>query len=102
MRDESLMEEEYFHQEKFPEITYKADQFTEEGDGYRVDGTFNMLGYSNPLTVTLKLVGTGEKDGKEVMVLWGKASVNRTEYGMPSSAKVGDVVDFHFEVQLNK
>ncbi|WP_159038524.1 YceI family protein [Brumimicrobium mesophilum] len=102
MRDESLMDIEYFHQEKFPEISYQADQFTKEEDAYILEGTFNMLGYSNPLSLTLKLVGVGEKDGKEIMVLWGKASVNRTEYGMPSSAKVGDVVDFHFEVQLTK
>ncbi|RFC53746.1 YceI family protein [Brumimicrobium aurantiacum] len=102
MRDESLMDKEYFHEEKFPEITFESDQFTKKDDAYLLEGTFNMLGYSNPLEVTLKLVGIGTNNGKEVMVLWGKSSVDKTQYGMPSSAKVGDIVDFHFEVQLNK
>ncbi|WP_417265122.1 YceI family protein [Brumimicrobium sp.] len=102
MRDESLLEEEYLHEEKYPEIKFKAKSFTPEGDAYKVDGEFTLLGVTKDLSLTLKLVGIGEKDGKEIMVLWGKASLNRTDYGMSSSAKIGDIVDFHFEVQLKR
>ncbi|RYM33602.1 YceI family protein [Brumimicrobium glaciale] len=102
MRDESLMDEEYFHEEKHPELTFDSKSFSKKEDGYLVEGTFTLLGITNPIDLTLKLVGVGEKDGNEIMVLWGKASLNRTDYGMPSSAKIGDVVDFHFEVQLTK
>lgn len=102
MRDETLMEEDYFHAEKYPKLTFKAKEFNENGDAYKVKGEFSMLGHTNPLELTLKLVGVGEKDHKKIMVLWGKASLDKTDYGMPSSAKIGDVVDFHFEVQLTQ
>jgi polyisoprenoid-binding protein YceI len=102
MRDESLMDIEYFHEEKYPELTFESKNFTKNGEAYEVEGMFTLLGISKPLGLTLKMVGVGEQDNKKVMVLWGKASLNRTDYGMPSSAKVGDVVDFHFEVQLTK
>lgn len=102
MRDESLMDKEFFEEEKYPEITFDSKSFTKNGDAYKVEGDFTLLGVSKTIDLTLKMVGIGEKDGKEIMVLWGKASINRTDYGMPSSAKIGDVVDFHFEVQLKK
>ncbi|HLW29792.1 MAG TPA: YceI family protein [Brumimicrobium sp.] len=102
MRDESLLEEEYLHEEKYPEIQFKSKSFTPEGDAYKVDGDFTLLGITKDFSLTLKLVGIGEKDGSKIMVLWGKASLDRTDYGMTSSAKIGDIVDFHFEVQLKQ
>jgi polyisoprenoid-binding protein YceI len=102
MRDESLMEEDYLHEGKHPEITFESNSFTAEGDAYKVEGDFTLLGITKQLSLTLKLVGVGESDGNKIMVLWGKASLNRTDYGMASSAKIGDVVDFHFEVQLTQ
>lgn len=101
MRDEHLMEKDYFHEEKYPTMTYEANGFKKDGDGYIVDGTFTMMDKEQPLQVTLKLIGVGEKDGNKVAVLWGKSQLDRTDYGMDSSAKIGDVVDFTFEVQLN-
>ncbi len=101
MRDEHLMEEDYFHEEKFPTMTYKAKGFKKEGDAYILDGTFTMMGIDKPLEVTLKLVGVGEKEGNKVAVIWGTSEINRTDYGMDSSAKIGDVVDFTFDIQLN-
>src|SRR5690554_1879087 len=102
MRDESLLEDEFLHVEKHPEMTFTANNFTAKNDAYEVNGEFTLLGITKPHQVILKLVGVGEKDGEKVMVLWGKSSLNRTDFGMPSSAKIGDVVDFHFEVQLTK
>ncbi|MGM0480018.1 MAG: YceI family protein [Bacteroidota bacterium] len=102
MRDESLMSDDYFHEEQYPEMTYEAKSFKKDGDTYLLDGTFTMLGTSNPLEVELKLVGTGESDGKKVAILWGKSQLDRTTYGMDPSEKLGNVVDFNFEVQLDK
>ena len=101
MRDEHLMEEDYFHEEKYPAMTYKAKGFKKDGDAYILAGTFTMMGIENPLMVTLKLVGVGEKDGNKVAVLWGTSEMDRTDYGMDSSAKIGDVVEFTFDIQLN-
>ena len=65
-------------------------------------GDFTMMDETNEIELTLKLVGVGEKDGKRVMVLWGQSQLNRTDFGMSSSSKIGDIVDFQFEVQLTE
>lgn len=102
MRDEHLMESDYFHEEKYPTMKFNSTSFETIGDGYRVIGDFTMMDVSNEIELTLKLVGVGEKDGKRVMVLWGESQLDRTNFGMSSSSKIGDVVDFHFEVQLTE
>ena len=101
-RDEHLMEKDYFHEEKFPEITFTSTQVAQLDDGLNVTGDFTMMGITKQLDVKLKLTGIGEKDGESVLVLWGKSALNRTDFGMPSSAKIGDVVEFTYEIQLEK
>ena len=101
-RDEHLMEKDYFHEEKFPEITFKSNKMVQKDDGLVVTGDFTMMGVSKELDVKLKLIGKGEKDGKPVLVLWGKSTLNRTDFGMTSSSKIGDIVEFTYEVQLEK
>lgn len=101
MRDEHLMQSDYFHEEKYPTMQYEAKGFKEDGDSYILNGEFTMMGVTKSLEVTLKLIGVGEKDGEKVAVLWGTSQLVRTDYGMSSSAKIGDLVDFTFEVQLN-
>jgi polyisoprenoid-binding protein YceI len=101
MRDEHLMEEDYFHEEKYPTMRFVSDSFEKDGDAYIISGTFTMMDIENPLEVRMKLVGVGEQEGNKVAVLWGTSQIDRTKYGMDSSAKIGDIVDFTFEVQLN-
>ena len=99
-RDEHLMEKEYFHEEKFPEMTFKSTQIAQLEDGLNVTGDFTMMGVTKPIDVKLKLIGKGDKDGKPVVILWGKSVLNRTDFGMASSTKIGDVVEFTYEIQL--
>ncbi|GEM_PF-1438200 len=101
MRDEHLMQSDYFHEEKYPKMRYKAEGFTKDGDGYVLNGEFTMLGKTKPLEVKLKLVGVGEKDGDKKAVLWGTSQLDRREFGMDPSEKIGNIVDFTFEIQLN-
>lgn len=99
-RDEHLMEKDYFHEEKYPDITFKSKRVVQKDDGLVVTGDFTMMGVSKELDVNLKLIGKGKKDGKPVLVLWGKSTLNRTDFGMASSSKIGDIVEFTYEVQL--
>lgn len=101
MRDEHLMASDYFHEEKYPTFKFEAEGLVKEGDGYIAKGTFSMLGEKKPLEVKLKLLGVGEKDGDKKAVLWGTSQLDRTQYGMEPSAKIGNIVDFTFEIQLN-
>ena len=102
MRDEHLMESDYFHEEKYSTMKFKSTSFESQGDGYRVIGDFTMMDVTNEIELTLKLVGIGEKEGKRIMILWGKSQLDRTNFGMAPSSKEGNVVDFHFEVQLTE
>lgn len=101
-RDEHLMEKDYFHEEKYPEITFVSKSISQKEDGLLVAGDFTMMGVSKELDVKLKLIGKGEKDGNPVIVIWGSSTLNRTHFGMASSSKIGDIVEFTYEVQLKK
>jgi polyisoprenoid-binding protein YceI len=96
------MEKDYFHEEKYPEITFVSKSISQIDDGLLVTGDFTMMGVSKELEVKLKLIGKGEKDGYPVIVIWGSSTLNRTDFGMASSSKIGDIVEFTYEVQLEK
>jgi len=101
MRDESLMSEDYFLVDQFPSFTFQSTDFSKgKENAYDVEGDFTMLGVTKKIIVKLKLVGIGEKKGKRIMVLWGTSVLDRTNFGMEPSEKTGDIVDFHYEVQL--
>lgn len=97
-----INEAEFFNSSKFPVITFNSKTITPNNDAYEVKGDFTMKGITKEVSVELKLLGVGERDGKKVGVLWGFASIDRTEYDMEPSAKIGNIVDFHFEVQLEQ
>jgi polyisoprenoid-binding protein YceI len=97
-RDESLMEESYFNQGKYPELSYtsssieKVDNFT-----YKVLGEFKMLGVSSLIEVTLQWI---EINGTDFIL--GEGSLDRTLFGMSPSAIEGNIVSFNYRVQLKK
>lgn len=96
MRDESLMDVDYFNEPKFPMMKFVATSMQAKEDGYVLKGNFTMLGKTNPQEVFIKY--TGIKDDKKVFV--GKASIDRTTFGMPSSPQEGDIVDILFQLLL--
>lgn len=98
-RDEELMGKDYFHQEKYPEITFTATAIKMENEEMVVTGDFTMMDVTKSIDVHLHLVGKGEKEGKSIIVLGGNAAIDRTEFGQSPSAKIGNVVDFEIEVQ---
>lgn len=100
-RDEELMGKGYFKADEYPEITYTSTSIKVEDQTLIVTGDFTMLGETNAVEVKLKLLGVGSSDGSKTAVLWGASSVDRTKFGMEPSSKIGNVVDFHFEVQLD-
>lgn len=98
MRDESLMDDTYFNEAKFPTMTFSSNEMTQKEDGYLVKGKFTMLGKSNTQEVFLKYVG--EKDGKQILV--GEAALDKTKFGMAASPQEGDIVSFTFQSLLVK
>lgn len=97
-RDESLMEESYFNLAKYPTMNFRASELELEGDIYKTKGQFTMLGRSKDLIVDMKYIGKTGKNNAPVFI--GRAKINRTEFGMKSDPKEGDIVDFLFKVEL--
>ncbi len=102
LRDESLMEKAYFNVGKYPSMKYKSKKLREVNDYYELDGEFTMLGETKPLKVKLKYVGSSVKDGVNIPQFIGKASINRTTFGMKADSKEGNIVDFDFKIELQK
>jgi len=101
-RDEELMGKEYFKADEFPEITFKGSEFTPADDYYVVKGDFTMMGVTKELELNLKLMAIGESEGAEILVFSGDSKIDRTDFGMSPSSKIGNVVDFKIEVQMSK
>lgn len=100
IRDESLMEDEYFQSDKYPTMSFTSNKLQIAEDGYEINGTFKMLGVSNPLTIKFKYIGMFESYGKKAPVLVGKSSIDRTLFGMTPDSKEGNIVEFEFKVEL--
>lgn len=102
MRDEHLMGAEYFDVEKHPSILFKSKEVVANGDQYTAKGSFKMKGIEHDLDVNFKVLGVAEAEDKKVLILNVKSSLDRTQYGMDSDPSIGDIVDFDFQVQLEK
>ncbi len=98
MRDESLMEDIYFNEPKFPVMKFLSTKMTPKEDGYVLNGNFTLLGTTHPEEVFVKC--SDNQDGNPVFV--GKSAINKTRYGMASSPQEGDLVDFEFRIVLIK
>lgn len=98
MRDEHLMSDEYFNAARYPGMTFVSKGMTKTGENtFEAVGNFTMLGKTNSEKITVQRV---ELDGKIVLI--GSGSIDRTKYGMTPSAQEGNVVDFDYQIELEK
>lgn len=102
MRDESVLGPGYLDAARFPKMSYRSTAIKKEGDQYVASGTFEMRGKKVALPVELKFAASGSDNGENYLVMVGKAAVNRTQFGMTSDAKIGDIVAVTFEIELRK
>lgn len=98
-RDESLMEEAYFNQPKFPKMTFKSSDLKKEGEFYTTEGKFTMMGITQTERVEMKYLGKVGTNNAPVFI--GRSSIDRRKYGMKSDPKEGNIVDFTFKVELS-
>jgi polyisoprenoid-binding protein YceI len=101
-RDDGLLGEEYFAAEKFPVLTYKSVKWNEGNGAYLVEGEFMMKGVKQKVELEMRLVDSGKDEKGEYALLAGKSSLDRTKHNMESDPKIGDTVDFTFELELRK
>lgn len=97
-RDKNIRKDDIFFDEaQFPKMRYDVKNLRVENDQYLADGTFTMKGISLPVQVEMKLSGAGTIDGKEVLILEGTGSLNRTKFGQSSDPSIGDEITFTFK-----
>ena len=102
LRDESLMDANYFNRAKYSKMKFTASNLIERSDYYELQGEFVLLGVKKPLLIQIKYIGQETINGKKRPIIVGKSSVDRTKYGMTSSALEGNIVDFEFRIELIK
>jgi polyisoprenoid-binding protein YceI len=105
IRDVSLMEKEYFDASKYPTISFKSNEIVENDDlSYSVKGSFVMKGIKEEIEIKLKLISNGENENtkKEYLLFVGNSSIDRTKHNMEPDSKIGNIVDFNFEIECTK
>ena len=105
-RDNHLRAEDFFHVEKFPEITFKSDSIKATGkDTYDVTGKLTMRGVTKTVTLPVSFLG-------KVKDPWGnnkagfatETTINRKDYGIVWNAALdsgGVVLGDDVKISIN-
>ncbi len=82
-RDEHLRTTDFFEVEKYPDISFKSNKLTAQGDGYNITGSLNFHGVTKEITIPVKISGPVTSPmGGNVIGLSGETIINRKDYGM--------------------
>lgn len=110
-RDKHLRAEEFFHVEKYPEITFKSTSIKKTGkDTYAVTGDFTMRGVTKRITLPVTYLGTARDPwGNDKAGFETATTLDRKEYGIVWNAAVdnggvilGDDVKIAVNLEANK
>ncbi|PTT38264.1 polyisoprenoid-binding protein [Chryseobacterium sp. HMWF028] len=107
VRDRHLVSEDFFDVEKYPIIEFKSSSVTKDkNNNYIVKGKLTMKGVEKEITAPVTFGGiTKNKDGKEIMGIQTKFTVNRLDYGIkydPSGAGIAKDVEVTAYFELVK
>ena len=101
MRDENLMDEDYFSLNNFPEINFQSNQIIKTDSTYLTRGIIDMMGLQNELTFDFIYKGKGENNRQQkVAIFEGEFTLDRVKLGMPTIKSIGDEVDVRFYCEL--
>jgi polyisoprenoid-binding protein YceI len=101
-RDESLFKSEFLDIAKQAVLTFESSSWKQKGKKYLVSGNFKMKGVSQTLVIELKIVGQGKDKKGNYLLISGSSALDRTKFDMSSDPKIGDLVDFKFQLELRK
>jgi polyisoprenoid-binding protein YceI len=110
-RDKHLRAEDFFHAEKYPEITFKSTSIKKTGkDTYAVTGDFTMRGVTRRITLPVTYLGTARDPwGNDKAGFETAATLDRKDYGITWNKAVdnggvilGDDVKIAINLEANK
>lgn len=102
LRDEHLLEEDFFHVEKYPTIEYHASKIDFGDTSYVAQGALTLNGTTKDLAVPFLYLGSASNEGVNAEVFEGKFIFDRTDYGQEESSGVGNEVTINFYCELLK
>ena len=105
-RDEHLTSSEFLNSKEFPQMVFTADHARRTGERtFEVEGELQLLGLTQPLTLTATWNKSGEYPfgaDRYVMGVSARASFKRSAYGMTyavANGWVGDEVQIMIELE---
>ncbi|MFT5821576.1 MAG: polyisoprenoid-binding protein YceI [Crocinitomix sp.] len=105
MRDEHLVDPDFFDVEKYPSITFLSTSIEDGDTSYVAKGDLTLLSNTKPIDVPFKHLGNGtNKTGQAFEAFEGSFVFDRVEYGMEEVSGAGNVVtvDFYCELMLSE
>ncbi len=104
--DKHMKNEDFFHVEKYPTMTFKSDRFVfKKGKPVEVHGTLTLLGVERPVTlqVTHFHCGVHPINKKELCGADLVTRIKRSDFGMTKFLPaVGDDIRIHIPVEAFK
>lgn len=105
-RDNHLRAEDFFHVEKFPEITFKSESIKATGkDTYDVTGKLTMRGVTKTVTLPVSFLGKVKDPwGNDKAGFATETTINRKDYGIVWNAALdsgGVVLGDDVKISIN-
>ena len=101
MRDENLMDDDYFNLISFPKISFQSNEIIKTDSSYIAIGVIDMMGLQNELSFDFIFKGLGQNNQQQkVAVFEGEFTLDRVKLGMPTVKSIGDQVDVNFYCEL--
>ena len=101
MRDENLMDEDYFSLINFPKISFQSNKIIKTDSSYLTRGIIDMMGLQNELSFDFIFKGLGQNNRQQkVAIFEGEFTLDRVKLGMPTVKSIGDQVDVNFYCEL--
>ncbi len=98
MMNKKALTEEWFDEEKFPEIKFVSSKIEKSGESFTISGAFTIKGVSKEKKVPMKLT----KNGSE-LTLSGTFTVNRAEHKVgKKSDSVPDIMNITYSIPITK
>jgi len=100
MRDESLVSDEFFNVQKYPEIIFNSDSLLYKNNTMNAFGKLTFMGETKYLNFPFTVLGKTIKKEQVTYGASGNFDFDRTKYGMPHEKGVGDIVHISFYVDF--
>lgn len=107
-RDAHLRSADFFHVERYPEITFNSTRVTRTAaDRLRVDGALTIKGVTRDVTLDVEVLGQAKDPwGNERAAFSATTSIDRREFGLTwnqvletGGVMVGDRIDIAIDIE---